>query len=460
MPPKSKGSSKKPAKARTPTLIDGLTKEELSKEQLEEHIVRLRDELDREREERNYFQLERDKIHTFWEITERQLEEVKAERKNFDKDSEEEEGRHQVEIKVYKQKMKHLLCEHQNMISELKADGLVSAQVVQKEQEELETQLQKDMRAIMVDMQELDNENLVKELELKHNEEMTKTRSIWMKQLAEIQTKYEKKMELLPQELDNMRKNATIEREDHWSSHINTLIEDHDKAFSDAHALVNRMQQDLDMSDSLKAQIEEMNTKQKEKEKDLVRLLQDNKSLAELLSKVVDESAENEKKMKYYATKKDTKERVKKKELDDLKLDYETLEQQFSKLQLERDELYTTFTQNIQKVQHKAGLKSTLLERKVKDLTDVLEKTQAQLFSVLSALNMDQTALDGITNKIEENLDSSNISIKNLQYKKAQIAQARKDLLLTYEAKQRASGVPVEELFVKPFESSLAGKIL
>lgn len=59
-------------------------------------------------------------------------------------------------------------------------------------------------------------------------------------------------MELLPQELDNMRKNATIEREDHWSSHINTLIEDHDKAFSDAHALVNHMQQDLDMSDSLK----------------------------------------------------------------------------------------------------------------------------------------------------------------------------------------------------------------
>ncbi len=68
--------------------------------QLEEHIVRLREELDREREERNYFQLERDKIHTFWEITDRQLEEVKAERKNLDKDIEDDEGRHQVEIKV------------------------------------------------------------------------------------------------------------------------------------------------------------------------------------------------------------------------------------------------------------------------------------------------------------------------------------------------------------------------
>ncbi|XP_034724931.1 dynein regulatory complex subunit 4 [Etheostoma cragini] len=460
MPPKNKGSTKKPAKAKTPTLIDGLTKEEMSKEQLEEHIVRLREQLDREREERNYFQLERDKIHTFWEITDRQLEEVKAEWKNFDKDSEEAEGRHQVEIKVYKQKMKHLLCEHQNMISELKADGLASIQVMQKEQEELENHFQKDMRTIMAEMQKLGSEDLIRELELKHSDEITKAKDFWMKELAETETKYKKKMELLPTELDNMRKNAISEREDHWSSHINTLIEDHNKAFIDAHELVNGMQQDLEMSDSLKEQIEELNMKQKEKEKDLVRLLQENKSLAEMLSKVVDESAENEKKTKYYASKKDAKERVKKKELDDLKLDHETLEQQFSKLQLERDELYTTFTQNIQKVQHKADLKNTQLERKLKDLTDVLEKTQAQLFAVLSASNMDQTALDGVTKKIEENLASSNKSIKNLQLKKAQISQARKDLLLTYGAKQRASGVPVEELFVKPFESSLAGEIL
>lgn len=62
--------------------------------------MRLREELDREREERNYFQLERDKIHTFWEITDRQLQEVKAQQKNIDKDIEEDEQRHQVEIKV------------------------------------------------------------------------------------------------------------------------------------------------------------------------------------------------------------------------------------------------------------------------------------------------------------------------------------------------------------------------
>ena len=67
---------------------------------MEEHVSRVREELDREREERNYFQLERDKIHTFWEITRRQLEEKKAELRNKDREMEEAEERHQVEIKV------------------------------------------------------------------------------------------------------------------------------------------------------------------------------------------------------------------------------------------------------------------------------------------------------------------------------------------------------------------------
>merc|ERR1711936_354954 len=96
-----------------------------------EHIARFRDELDREREERNYFQLERDKISTFWEITRRQLEQSKAQLRNKDREMEDAEERHQVEIKVYKQKVKHLLYENQNNISELKAEGSVALKQAQ-----------------------------------------------------------------------------------------------------------------------------------------------------------------------------------------------------------------------------------------------------------------------------------------------------------------------------------------
>lgn len=63
-------------------------------------MVRLREEIDREREERNFFQLERDKVNTFWDITKRQYEEAKATIRNKEREIEDSEERHQVEIKV------------------------------------------------------------------------------------------------------------------------------------------------------------------------------------------------------------------------------------------------------------------------------------------------------------------------------------------------------------------------
>jgi len=87
---KDKGKGKGEGKA---PLAEG---EEMSEEQLKETIAHLRSELDHEREERNYFQLERDKINTFWEISKKELEDRKAELRNKDREMEELEERHQV----------------------------------------------------------------------------------------------------------------------------------------------------------------------------------------------------------------------------------------------------------------------------------------------------------------------------------------------------------------------------
>ncbi len=110
--------------AGAPDPAEGMTKEELMLVR-----VKLTEELAREREERNYFQLERDKVNTFWEITKRQLEEARAEGRNKDREMEEVDEKHAVEIKVYKQKVKHLLYEQQNQITELRTDSAVAAKV-------------------------------------------------------------------------------------------------------------------------------------------------------------------------------------------------------------------------------------------------------------------------------------------------------------------------------------------
>nr|XP_057945786.1 dynein regulatory complex subunit 4 [Doryrhamphus excisus] len=299
MPPKKKGSGKMSAKVKSAALIDGLTKEELSKEQMIEHIMVLREELDTEREERNYFQLERDKIHSFWDVTKKHLEEAVAQLRNIEKKIEEDEGRHLVEIKVYKQKMKHLLCEHHNTTSELKTDSQTSTEAMQKEQARLESELRRKMAAIRLDIHELDIEYLAGDLEQAHNEEVSKTKKILENQRAEIEAQYKEKLELLQQEMDNMRKKEVSEREDQWNSHITTVTRDHAKIFGDALMLLNtNVEQDLNLTESMKNQIEDMKTKQKEKEKNLARVLPENKHLTKLLSETKEKIAEAERKMK------------------------------------------------------------------------------------------------------------------------------------------------------------------
>ena len=78
--PKKKGGKKKgKGSAKGPAIIDGVAVADMTREQVEGHLDRLREELNREREERNYFQLERDKINTFWEIARQQLDDARAE---------------------------------------------------------------------------------------------------------------------------------------------------------------------------------------------------------------------------------------------------------------------------------------------------------------------------------------------------------------------------------------------
>lgn len=62
----------------TAVIIDGIDTTSMTREQLEAFVLRVKEANEREREERNFFQLERDKLRTFWEITKNELDEARA----------------------------------------------------------------------------------------------------------------------------------------------------------------------------------------------------------------------------------------------------------------------------------------------------------------------------------------------------------------------------------------------
>uniref|UniRef100_A0A8C4KU23 Dynein regulatory complex subunit 4 n=1 Tax=Equus asinus TaxID=9793 RepID=A0A8C4KU23_EQUAS len=508
MAPKRKG---KKGKGKGTPVVDGLAPEDMSKEQVEEHVSRIREELDREREERNYFQLERDKIHTFWEITRRQLEEKKAELRNKDREMEEAEERHQVEIKVYKQKVKHLLYEHQNNLTEMKAEGTVVMKLAQKEHCAQEDVLRKDMRALKVELkeQELANEVVVKNLRLRHTEEITKMRSDFERQVREIEAKYDKKMKMLRDELDLRRKTEIHEVEERKNGQINMLMQRHEEAFTDIKNYYNDITlNNLALINSLKEQMEDMRKKEEHLEKEMAEVSVQNKRLADPLQKARDEMNEMQKKLGNYERDKQvlvvslhlnsspssapspgpgrggrslhymdarmpcvphplfslqcTKARLKvtEKELKGLQWEHEVLEQRFMKVQQERDELYRKFTAAILEVQQKVGFKNLLLERKLQALNAAVEKKEVQFNEVLASSNLDPAALSLVSRKLEDVLESKNSAIKDLQYELARVCKAHNDLLRTYEAKLLAFGIPLDNVGFKPLETAVVGQTL
>nr|XP_058135522.1 dynein regulatory complex subunit 4 isoform X2 [Dasypus novemcinctus] len=464
--PKKKG---KKGKAKGTPIVDGLAPEDMSKEQVEEHVSRIREELDREREERNYFQLERDKIHTFWRSRGGSWREKKAELRNKDREMEEAEERHQVEIKVYKQKVKHLLYEHQNNLTEMKAEGTVVLKLAQKEHRAQEGTLSRDVRALKVELkeQELANEVVVKNLRLKHAEEITKMRNDFGRQAREIEAKYDKKMKMLREELDLRRKTELHEVEERKNGQINALMQRHEEAFTDIKNYYNDITlNNLALINSLKEQMEDMRKKEDHLEKEMAEVSVQNKRLADPLQKARDEMGEMQKRLVSYERDKQiltcTKARLKvaEKELKGLQWEHEVLEQRFAKVQQERDELYQKFTAAIHEVQQKAGFKNLVLERKLQALSAAVEKKEAQLSEVLAASSLDAGALTVVSRKLEDVLESKNSTIKDLQYELARVCKAHNDLLRTYEAKLLAFGVPLDNVGFRPLETAVIGQTL
>ncbi|XP_036358099.1 dynein regulatory complex subunit 4 isoform X1 [Octopus sinensis] len=472
MPPKKKGGKKgkKSGKGgKTPIIIDNVSTDEMTKEQLEEHVVRMREQLDRERRERNFHQLERDRVHTFWDITQQKLSELQAQLRNKDREMEEAEERHQIEIKVYKQKVKHLMYEHQNNIAQLKAESTVSLKLAQETNYSNEQQLRKDKRNLKVELKEMElsHEDMVKTLQKKNSEEITNLQAEFERRAKEIERKYDKKMQALRDELELKRKVEIHEIEERKNSQIITLMKNHEKAFSDIKNYYNDITlNNLALINTLKEQVEDMKKKEERLEKQMADLIAENKRLTEPLQRAREEVEELRKALANYEKDKQclkmTKARLKMtlEELKGLQWEHEVLEQRFEKIQEERDELYNQFVKSIHEVQQKSSFKNLLLEKKMATLGELLEQKEGQLNEVLSCSNLDPSALNMITHKLEEVLVSKNTAIKDLQFELARVCKAHNDLLHTYEAKLQTFGIPKEELGFKPLESSVPEQVL
>ncbi|XP_071038352.1 dynein regulatory complex subunit 4 isoform X2 [Parasteatoda tepidariorum] len=211
--------------------ILGLSVADMNKDQLENHVHQLQQEVEKEKEERNFFQIERDKIQLFWEVTKTQLEEKDALLQLKDSEFDEAELSHLAEIKLYKQKMKQVMFECQQNIDEKMKEKMGEKLIIEEEQRMKIDSLEKEINKLKDDIFQLkiSHENAAMEQRLKYGEELCALHEKYQSEIDIIKNKEVEEIGNIKNQLCILQSKTIEEVETLKDAHTQHLIQTHEE---------------------------------------------------------------------------------------------------------------------------------------------------------------------------------------------------------------------------------------
>jgi chromosome segregation ATPase len=228
---------------------------------------------------------------------------LQSELLNKDREIEESEEKHLAEIKVYKQKVKHLLYEYQNNLTRIQTDAEKTLDHSQEENNQVVDGLKKQIRTLKLELKELElsHQEVIKNIKLKHDQDVIKLRSDFDLRCKELYAKYAYNTKALREDMELRRKNEIHELEERKNSQINALMKNHEKAFAEIKNYYNDITlNNLALINSLKEQVEGMKKKEERTERLMNEINAENKTLKKPLDDAKTETEELKRKLKNY----------------------------------------------------------------------------------------------------------------------------------------------------------------
>jgi growth arrest-specific protein 8 len=244
----------------------------MSREQLEAFCIKLRNELEREREERNFFQIERDKLRTFWEITRKQHDDSQAIIRNKEREVEVAQEMADLDVKNVLQQMKHLQYENQARIGDMRAEMMTQLKLAQEDHAMQERELFTDIRELKKLLREKDelNELQIQQIKVKHSEELSLEREKFQNEIKEMANLHERRLQEYMENSEIRHRMEMSEVEERKNNQIKQLIDCHEKAFGEMKSYYNDITiNNLALISSIKEQMEEMRRQTERNEKQM-----------------------------------------------------------------------------------------------------------------------------------------------------------------------------------------------
>lgn len=151
--PEGKGLSAEDEAKRKAEAIDDIDSDEYKKV-LRLECRALEKSIKQEEKFTGQYNDERLRINYFWLISKKELEDKQAELRNKERELQDLTEKHQIEIKIYKQRTKHLVFQNLDQLTELKKEAQITLKNVEDENRINERELKQDLRSIKVSIKE------------------------------------------------------------------------------------------------------------------------------------------------------------------------------------------------------------------------------------------------------------------------------------------------------------------
>jgi len=455
--------SKKKKKDKKPKVQDAEEEDEYKNfnplliAELEGLIPHLEERLEIIQVKRNYMQLERDQVATFYDITKKEVQELDLEIKAKDRDMEVMEDNHNVEVRVYIQKVRHLEYEHKNNVKQVDEEGDNSRFGETADHKKRTKGLVKNKTHYKEKTKEQQEINAaeIKALNERHSRALDKLREQFEGNLVKKNNSFQDKLVQLRKDLELRRKVEIHEIEERKNLHINDLMQSHQKAFKQIKNYYNAITKDnLNLIKELKNEVASMKAKTETTKKKMVTISHENRRLTDPLKLAVKEvqaleaALKDREKDTLALTNAKARAHMLEKELIQAEAEYVELKNKFQRLEQERDELLGSFTETVRTVQRQSELHNLVMQKKLSVAASELDNHNEKLNQVVEAAQLDPVALQSMTQKLDGVLFLRNQSIEKLIYQINRVAKAHDDSCRTLEQKLKQFGIPHEDNFL------------
>jgi growth arrest-specific protein 8 len=435
------------------------TPDQLEWKQLKNEADRLHKLTKKEEHDFNEFQQQREKLNYFWIVEKKKLEDKRGQLRNKDREMQDLEEKNQVEIKIYKQRLKHLLLEQQNEVAQKKTETEATVKMAQDDNRELEGDVKEDRRTLDITRREIElsHEEYIRGLKREQDQKVTFLRHEFERKANELQKMFDSRMKKTREGLDKRRKEEIKAIEDRKLAMTEQMMAEHQKAFQDIKNYYNDItHNNLDLIKSLKEEVKELEA---EERKDQIRLhekMAENKKLSAPLKRMQEDLTRLRAEYEEYKKEKAEMKRVKSALLlvegseSTLAWEHETLQQRYEELKKEHSDLRENLQASIYDIKQKSQFRGLLLEKKLSAMHRIQEEREAQLNEVLARANLEPSVLGLVKGHVEDVLQQKNNEARKLQSEVARLQALQEQLNVAIASKMREYGLDISELGYTP----------